>query len=65
MESKGVIRKIFEENGKLLVSFPTHDGYFQVPVTDTATCSKIKDAQAKKAEISFTFDKDLKILSVR
>jgi hypothetical protein len=65
MESKGVIRKIFEEEGSLLVSFPTHDGYFQVPLAEKDLCAKIKEARDAKKEISFTFDRELRILSVR
>lgn len=65
MESKGVIRKIFEEEGALMVSFPTHDGYFQVPLSEKDLCAKLKEARAAQKEISFTFDRDLKIISIR
>ena len=48
----------------LLVSFPTHDGYFRVPLRDTELCAQIRDAYDNRTEISFTFERDLKILSV-
>ena len=48
----------------LLVSFPTHDGYFRVPLGDTALCAQIREAYDNRKEISFTFDRGLKILSV-
>lgn len=65
MESKGVVRKFFEEKGQLLVSFPNHDGYFHAPADDAGMRAKITESRDSKKELSFTFDKDLKILSIR
>ena len=66
LESKGVIRRIIEEDGTLLISFPNHDGYFLV--SDSARMPELKErilkAQLDNEEISFTFDKDLKILKI-
>jgi hypothetical protein len=66
LESRGVIRRIIEEDGTLLVSFSNHDGYFRVP--DSARMPELKErmltAQRDNEEIFFTFDKNLNILQV-
>jgi len=66
LESKGVIRRIIEEDGTLLVSFPNHDGYFRV--SDSARMPELKEqilkAHRDNEEISFTFDKNLNILKI-
>lgn len=41
LESKGVVRRIIEEDGTLLVSFPNHDGYFRV--ADSANMPALKE----------------------
>jgi len=64
MKSSGVIRGVVESQGTLLVSFPVHDGYFRLPLRDTAMCVQIRDAYDSRTEISFTFDRELKILAV-
>jgi hypothetical protein len=61
MESKGVVRRVIEKDGTLLVSFPRHDGYFRVP--DNVK-ERILKAHQDQEEISFTFDGDLNILEV-
>lgn len=61
LESKGTIRRIIEENGEFLVSFPTHDGYFKAPEHLRA---EILKAQAEKREITFSYDRELNILKV-
>ena len=62
LKSKGTIRKTIEEGDKLLVSFPTHDGYFYVQDQDLR--QQIRKAGRGGREISFTFDPSLKILSI-
>jgi hypothetical protein len=66
LESKGVVRRIIEKDGTLLVSFPKHAGYFRVP--DFAGTPEMKErilkAQRDREEISFTFDRNLNILQI-
>jgi hypothetical protein len=66
LESKGTIRRIIEEGGTLLVSFPNHDGYFRVADSADAPALKerILEAQRNNEEISFIFDKKLNILKI-
>lgn len=63
LKSKGIVRRIIEDEGQTFVSFPNHSGYFQMP-DDASLRAKIVESSEKKKEISFTYDKDLKILSV-
>jgi hypothetical protein len=49
---------------KLLVIFWTHDGYFHVPLAEEALCRRICRACESDEEISFTYDRELRILSV-
>jgi hypothetical protein len=62
LESKGIVRRIIEDQNKFLVSFPTHDGYFYVD--DQALRVQIRKAYTEGREIAFTFDPTLKILSL-
>jgi hypothetical protein len=64
MESKDVVRRTIEEDGKLLVSFRTHDGYFRVPNSAKQLKQRILRAERDQEEISFTFDRDLNILKI-
>ena len=64
MHSKGAVRRIIEEEGELLVSFPNHDGYFTLPPGDDALKAKAVESQEKGKEVVFTFDRDLRILSI-
>ena len=64
VESKGTIRRIIEEGGTLLVSFPNHDGYFWVTDQAPGLKERILKAQQNREEISFTFDNKLNILKV-
>jgi hypothetical protein len=65
-ESKGIVRRVIEQDGGFLVSFPNHDGYFKIPESDQAADlkQKIRGAQDSKEEISFVFDKELNILKI-
>jgi hypothetical protein len=62
LKSKGVIRRIIEDQDGFLVSFLTHDGYFHVD--DQTLRVQIRKAHTEGREISFTFDPTLKILSL-
>jgi len=62
LKSKGIVRRIIEDQNKFLVSFPTHDGYFHVD--DQTLCDQILKAHSEEREVSFTFDPTLKILSL-
>jgi hypothetical protein len=48
----------------LLISFHKRDGYFRAPLSDKTLCARIKKARDQREEISFSFERDLKILSV-
>ena len=65
LQSKGIVRNVIEKNGQLLVSFPSHDGYFHVPLGNAELCARIIESRDKKTELSFTFDRDLQILSIQ
>jgi hypothetical protein len=62
LKSKGIVRRILEDQNEFLVSFPTHDGYFHVE--DQTLRDEIRTAHREGREISFTFDPTLKILSL-
>lgn len=64
VKSKSAVRGFFEQNGILHVAFFVHDGYFQVQLADAALCARIRQSRDGKTEISFTFDRDLKILAI-
>ncbi len=50
------------DEGKFLVTFPLHDGYFHT--NDRALQEIIRQAHQDGRELSFTFDRDLEILSI-
>jgi archaeosine-15-forming tRNA-guanine transglycosylase len=62
LKSKGIVRRIIEDQDKFLVSFRTHDGYFHVE--DRTLRDQIRKAHREGREVSFTFDPTLKILSL-
>lgn len=66
LKSHDAVRGIIEEDGALLVSFWSHDGYFRVldSANKAALTERILKALRDKEEISFTFDKELNILEI-
>ena len=66
LESKGVVRRIIDRDGTLLVSFPNHDGYFRAP--DSTRMLELKERTLKahrdQEEISFAFDRNLNVLQI-
>ncbi len=60
-ESKGVVKKIVEKDGRVLVSFPNHAGYFKLPpdMLDLAV-----ESREKGRELSFSFDRELNITKI-
>ena len=62
LKSRGVVLEIIQHRGKTLIAFPNHDGLFRVE--DRGLLEILRQAQAEKREISFTFDAELKILSI-
>lgn len=66
MESKGVVRRIIEEDGGFLVSFSNHDGYFEVSGSagTRELKERIRKAHRDREEITFSFDRDLNILQI-
>ncbi len=61
MESRDIVRRTIEEDGKLLVSFHKHDGYFRA---SGSIKERILKAERDKEEISFSFDRELNILKI-
>jgi hypothetical protein len=59
-QSKGVVRRIIEEDEEFLVCFANHDGYFHVE--EQSLRNTIRKAEGEGREISFTYDPTLKIL---
>jgi hypothetical protein len=51
-----------KDDGKFMVAFLPHDGYFHTD--DLALQKIIREAHQDGREILFTFDRDLKILSI-
>ena len=64
IESKGVVRRIFEENGTVFVSFPNHAGYFEFPADNADMRRKVTESRDLSREISFAFNREAKILFV-
>lgn len=60
-ESKGVVKKIVEREGRILVSFPNHAGYFKLPPDMLALAVESKE---KGRELQFTFDRELHITAI-
>jgi hypothetical protein len=66
MESKGVVRRIIEEEEGVSVSFFEHDGYFRIPPSGQMAeiKQKIFESAQNKTEIAFVHDKPLNILRI-
>lgn len=64
--SQGVVRRIVERDGRFMVSFPNHAGYFTVAagVAHDALVARIRAAADRGATLDFTFDKDLNITDI-
>lgn len=60
-ESKDIIRKIVERDGRTLVSFRNHAAYYTLPPEFRAIAAS---SQQEGREVSFSFDKDLLIQSL-
>jgi hypothetical protein len=65
VDSSDIVRKVFEKDGKLFVSFRRHAAYYHVPLQDAALCANIREALDAEKEIFFSHDGDLKISSIR
>ena len=63
LKSKGVVDHIMTYNGKFLVAFPKYAGYFKLD--DPAMQEKVRQAQLEGREVSFTFDRNFKIISMQ
>ncbi|HEY3738794.1 MAG TPA: hypothetical protein VGL53_03070 [Bryobacteraceae bacterium] len=64
MKSMSRIKDIQEEDGRLVVAFLKHAGIFHALLTDQEVCRKVREADQKNEEISFSYDAKLRILSV-
>lgn len=64
--STGVVRKIVERDGRFMVSFPNHSGYFKI--ADSARqddlIARIRAAADSGATLDFSFDKDFNITDI-
>ncbi|HEX2751563.1 MAG TPA: hypothetical protein VHP34_00345 [Alphaproteobacteria bacterium] len=65
-QSSGVIRKIVERDGRFMVSFPNHSGYFKVAdgKQQDALIARIRAAAESGVTLDFTFDKDFNIIDI-
>ena len=64
MESSDTVRKVIEEDGRILVSFSRHAAYYSVPLAEAALCAKIREALKNGKEIHFTHDRHCVISSI-
>lgn len=66
MQGRDTVRRVLLHEGKFLVGFAGHDGYFRV--TDSPGTAELREkisaAEKTGAEISFSYDAALNILSV-
>ena len=60
-ESKDIVRKIVERDGRILVSFKNHAAYYTLPPEFRAIAAS---SQEEGREVAFSFDKDLLIQSL-
>lgn len=60
-ESKDIIRKIVERDGRILVSFRNHAAYYALP---SELRARADEAKEQGREVVFSFDKDLLIQSL-
>ena len=65
MESSDTVRKVIEEDGRLLVSFLRHAAYYSVPLENAALCAKIREALKNGRQICFTHDRHCVISSIQ
>jgi hypothetical protein len=56
------VRRVVEEDGAFLVSFPSKNGYFKVPEKNLQ--ARIRTAMESQQDISLTYDSDLNILTI-
>lgn len=61
MQQKGIVLEVSQVDGKSYALFTHLAGYYELP---DALREKAANAAAGKHEISFTHDKQLKILSI-
>ena len=61
LESKDIVRKIIERDGRTLVSFQNHAAYYTLPAELRAVAAA---SQEDGREVAFSFDKDLLIQSL-
>jgi archaeosine-15-forming tRNA-guanine transglycosylase len=64
LRSEGVVREIMTHKGKLMISFPQHDGIFTLPVDRPDLLARITESHDKQEKIAFTFDGELTIVSI-
>lgn len=65
-QSTGVVRRIIERDGRFMVSFPNHAGYFKIASGENheALIARIRAAADSGATLDFTFDKDFNITHI-
>lgn len=67
LETKGMVRKIREGKDECFIAVFPHDGYFTIPGDSRKeeTLNKFRAAYAQKSEISFSYDREMRIVSVK
>ena len=64
MKSKSVVLDCFERKGEFLICFGSHDGIFKLSPQDTELIAKVRAARDSRQEIAFTYDRELRILTI-
>lgn len=64
LQSRDVVRRIYDGKGNLRIAFCQHDGIFYVSWVDIRLQKRIREAWERRETISFTYDAKLRILSV-
>ncbi len=64
LEEQDVIKRLQEEDSKLLIAFRSHAAYYTVPLSNVKLCTAIREAHASGRAIFFTH-KECKILKIR
>ena len=65
-QSTGVVRRIIERDGRFMVSFPNHSGYFKIAegAAQDDLIARIRAAAEKGTTLDFTFDKEFNITDI-
>jgi hypothetical protein len=65
LEEKDIVKKLFEEDGKLYIAFRAHAAYYTAPLSNKELCWAIREAQTSGRVVFFTHNNDCKISKIR